>query len=175
MTTEQCFELGYIVKAHGLNGEVKALFDVDIPENYRALESVFVEINKKLIPFFIDKIQFQGGKAVIKFEDVDSIEQTDDLKGCKLFLPLDFLPTLGKNQFYYHEIIGFTIVDKTLGRLGKVTTVYTMPNQDLIAMDYKKNEVLIPIKDEIVLTINREKREVSVDLPEGLLDVYLEE
>lgn len=175
MNVDQCYQLGYVIKPHGLKGEVGILLDVDIPQAYKNLESVFVEINHKLVPFFIHSISLKNDKAIVKFEDVDDFETAESLKGGNLYLPLDRLPPLNGSQFYYHEVIGFSVIDKKSGVLGTIETIYTLPNQDLIALNYQDKEVLIPVKDEIVLSVDRERREIRVAMPEGLLDVYLEE
>ncbi|MCG8320993.1 MAG: ribosome maturation factor RimM [Cytophagales bacterium] len=175
MDVDQCYQLGHVIKAHGIKGEVGILLDVDFPEHYKHLESVFIEIDQKLVPFFIRSIAIRKDKAVVKFEDVKDIEAATALKGCLLYLPLDQLPRLGDNQFYYHEIIGFEVIDDVHGKLGPVNTVYSLPNQDLLAVIYHQKEVLIPVKDEIIKHLNRKTREIHVKLPEGLLEVYLEE
>lgn len=175
MNKDACFQLGYIGKPHGVSGEVTALFDVDFPENYKKLESVFVEFNDRLVPFFIEKISLQKNKAIIKFEDIDSADQALELQSTGLYLPLEALPALEGNQFYFHEIVDFTVTDVKLGTLGIVKNIYNLPHQDLIAMEYKGKEVLIPISDSTVISLDREKKELTVELPEGLLDVYMED
>lgn len=174
MTIDECFQLGYVIKTHGLKGEINVLIDADDPNEYKNLESVFVEINKKLVPFFIDRIQIRGGKAIVKLEDLNTIEQAEELKSCSLYLPLSFLPELEEGQFYYHEIIGYEVVDDTLGTVGKVKNVYELPNQDLIAIDYKGKEALIPVNDDLIGHVDHEAKTLAVSLPEGLLDIYLE-
>ena len=72
-----------------------------------------------------------------------------------------------------HCIINFDVVDEQKGKLGKVTAIYTSEAQDLIAMAYENSEILIPVSDEIVKTVDREKKELYTNLPEGLLEVYL--
>lgn len=175
MDVDQCYQLGHIIKSHGIKGEVGILLDVDFPQKYRNLESVFVETDQKLVPFFITSITVKKNKAVVKFEDVESIEAAEALKGRPLYLPLDMLPELQGSQFYYHEIVDFQVIDARHGRLGPVDTVYSLPNQDLMAVIYNRKEVLIPVKDEIITRVDREAQEIHVDLPEGLLEVYLEE
>ena len=174
MDVDDCYQLGYIIKPHGIKGEVGILLDVDFPQHYKNLESVFVEIDQKLVPFFIANISIKKNKAVVKFEDVESIEAATALKGHSLYLPLGQLPKLKGNRFYYHEVIGFEVLDIKHGRLGTVSTVYSLPNQDLLAVMYQQKEVLIPVKDEIITGVERVAGEIHVKLPEGLLEVYLE-
>ena len=67
----------------------------------------------------------------------------------------------------------FRVIDGNEGPLGTVTSVMAMPTQDLIAMQYRGQEMLIPINSAIVKTVDREAKTLNVDLPEGLLEVYL--
>ena len=175
MTKEDCFELGKITKTHGLKGEVILWLDVDFPEDYEDLESLFLEVKGELVPYFIESYRLSGNRAIVHFEDVDSFEKAELMINLQAFLPLEELPELDSDQFYYHEIIGFQIVDKNLGNLGTVQTVHSMQAQDLLVMDYKGKEVLIPVIDEIILQAEKEQKILHVNLPEGLLEVYLED
>lgn len=175
MVIDDCFKLGHIVKKHGLKGELSILLDVDYPEDYTELESVFVEINKQLVPFFIERLQLNGERGIVKFEDVDDLPSAERLFKSDLYLPVENLPELGEGQFYYHEVVGYSVQDKSLGKIGQVTQVYEFPNQDLFGVDHQSKEVLIPINDQLIVKVDHQLKQVDVDLPEGLLDVYLED
>lgn len=173
MNIDACYQLGYIVRTHGIKGQVVAFFDVDYPEDYEKLESVFLLINGKLIPFFIKTINAQSkGRFIIKFEDTDTIEQSEKLKGASLYLPLASLPELDGDQFYFHDLIGYTIVDETLGALGVIKEFFELPHQDLMAMDYQGTEVLIPMQDELIIRADKANQKLYMNLPEGLVEVY---
>lgn len=175
MTKEDCYLLGKLTKTHGLKGELAIWLDVDYPEEYEELDSVLLDIKGTLVPHFVEEIQIRPNKSIIKFEDIDTIEEALKIVNCDLYLPNENLSELDDDQFYYHEIIDFDIIDELQGKLGKVAAVYTSDAQDLIAMTYQGNEVLIPVSDEIVKTIDREKKELYTNLPEGLLEIYLED
>ncbi|CAN5459111.1 ribosome maturation factor RimM [soil metagenome] len=177
MDIDLCYHLGYVIKPHGLKGEIVAHLDVDFPENYKNLESVFISKNKEkvLIPFFIEKIHILKNKATIKFEEIDSVEEADAILNQELYLPLESLPPLTGNQFYFHEIIDFEVVDREKRLLGLVKDVYNLPNQDLISMIYQNKEVLIPINDDTIQEVDRLNKKLQVKLPDGLLKIYLEE
>ncbi len=175
MKPSQCFQLGIVSRPHGLKGEVYIILDTDFPEDYTEMESVFLLQNGKLVPFFIERIQIRNAEALVKFEEVDDKEAALGIKGLSAHLPLDQLQELESDQFYFHEIIGFQIIDENAGELGFVGQVYEAGHQDLIGMDYQDKEVLIPINDDIILTVDREKKTLLVNLPEGLLALYLEE
>lgn len=174
MRKSECFELGIVAKLHGVQGQVAVEIDSDQPGRYAKLDSVFLELKGELVPFLIDKIQVTGSRALVRFQGVDTVEKAEALKGKKLYLPLAQLPPLkGKNRFYFHEIVDFTVTDVDKGPLGTVRTVYSLPHQNLLAMDYQNQEVLIPLNDDIVLSVDRELKTVLTRLPDGLLDVYL--
>ncbi|MCS6795416.1 MAG: ribosome maturation factor RimM [Raineya sp.] len=176
MTRDECFELGKILKTHALYGEVSVFLDVDYPEDYENLQEVWVEIEEVLQRFEVEQVRLLPNKpqtALLKLKSIDSIEQAQEIVGFKLFLPLSFLPELGEKQFYFHEIIGFLVVDKNLGELAQVRDVYTTSQTALLAIDYKNKEVLIPINDEVILQVDRKNQKLHVELPNGLLEVYL--
>ncbi len=175
MTKDDCYEVGYIVKTHGLKGEVGIHLDVDNPSEYADLDGLLIEKNGELIPHFIERIRINIDKAIVKFEGINKIEDAEPLVRKTLYLSLDQLDELTDDQFYYHEIIGYTIVDEKKGAFGVIKTIYNQPHQDLIAMDFMEKEILIPISHEHVLKANHEKNELAVSLPDGLLEVYLDE
>ncbi|GJM62393.1 ribosome maturation factor RimM [Persicobacter diffluens] len=175
MRIDQCFELGYITKRHGLDGSVNAVLDTDDPSVYIDLEAVFLEHGGSLVPYIVEDIRMKGDQAIFTFEGVESPEDADALKGVKLFLPLDILPDLGEGKFYYHEIVGFRMQDRQHGDFGMVTTVYDNDKQPLIAVDCNGKEVLVPMADDILLKVDKEAKVIETQLPEGLLEVYTED
>ena len=173
MNLDACYQLGYIVRTHGIKGQVTAFFDVDHPEEYETLESVFLPLGGKLVPFFIHTLARQTkGRFLIKFEDTATLEQAEKLVGLALYLPLETLPELDDDQFYYHDLIGYTVVDETLGELGVVKELFELPHQDLLAMPYQGAEVLIPLQDEIILRADKASHKLYVNLPAGLVEIY---
>ncbi|PMD95603.1 16S rRNA processing protein RimM [Siphonobacter sp. BAB-5405] len=175
MNKEDCYELGRITKVHGLKGEVQLLFEVDDPFEYEDLDSVLLEVKGQLIPYFIEDLNIQSNKIIAKFEDITSIEKATPLVGAKLWLTLDNLPELDDDQFYFHDVIGYQVVDTNVGPLGTVREFASFSLQDLMVMDYEGKEVLIPVIDEIIGEADHEAKTLSVTLPEGLLDIYMSE
>ena len=176
MNKEQCFQVGRIAKVHGLRGEVNVVLDVDYPEDYEGLEHLFLEQKGRLVPFFLEHFVIQpGGKALAKFEDLNSLEQVESLVGSEVFLPLAELPELEEDQYYYHELIGFEVFDETKGLIGPVQIIYDLETQDLLGVTHQGKEVLIPIQDGIITKVDKAAKKVYCQLPEGLLDIYLED
>ena len=174
MQKKDCFFVGKIVKKYSFKGELLVKLDTDDPEQFLEMESVFVEKHKNLIPFFIESISMHKSALLrIKFEDVSSEADAESLLGSELYLPLDLLPKLSGNRFYYHEIIGFTIVDVSFGTVGVVNGVNDSTAQALFEIDRDGTEVLIPISDDIIQDVDRNNRTITIQAPEGLIDIYL--
>ena len=173
MNTDDCFQLGYVIKPHGLKGEVDIFIDSDFPDSYENMESVFVKLHESLVPFFIEKIRISGEKATVKFENLHTLEEASELKSCTLHLPLEQLPKLDGNKFYFHEVTGFEVIDAQYGAIGKVEKFYDYPGQDFMAVIHKGKEILIPVNDNIITEVNRNEKHLKVTLPEGLLEIYL--
>lgn len=173
MNIDACYQLGQVIKPHGTKGEVQVFLDVDDPGYYKKLESVFLEINQKLVPFFITSIQISNNIGIVKFEDINSIEDTDSIISAPIYLPDEFLPALEEGQFYYHEIIGYKIQDSVLGFVGEIVDIITLPKNEIFSFTYKGVEVLAPLNDAVIQKIDHQNKVVEVTLPEGLIDVYL--
>ena len=109
----------------------------------------------------------------IDFEDVNNEEDAEDLINAELFLPLSTLPQLKGNQFYYHEIIGFTVNDIHFGEVGTITGVNDNTAQALFEIDHKGKEVLIPINDDFIKKVDRSTKTITLDTPEGLIAIYI--
>ncbi|MBU2884877.1 ribosome maturation factor RimM [Gilvimarinus agarilyticus] len=174
MKVEDCYQLGYVIKTHGLKGEVQFFLDVDAPSEYQDLESVLVKQGNALIPFFLDHIQINSKKSIAKIEDIDSIEEANKLVGCELYLPLSNLPDLPNGQYYYHQLVGLTLVNQGK-ELGIVDSVYEIAPQNLLSITHQGKEIMIPINDQIIESVDFEKNIILAKLPEGLLEVYLED
>lgn len=176
MKKEDCFYLGKIAKKFSFKGEVLAYLDTDEPELYQNMESVFVDLNNNLIPFFIEQSAMHKNDFLrIKFEDVNSEDDADEILGADLYLPLKMLPKLEGNKFYFHEVIGFDIEDKRLGIVGKIVSVNDTAAQPLFEV-LKNNvtQILIPMIDHFIVSVDRKNKKIVMDLPEGLIEMYLD-
>ncbi len=174
MRKDECFYLGKIAKKFSFKGEVLAYLDTDEPELYENLESVFVECNKHLVPFFIETSSLHKNDFLrVRFEDVTTEEEAEALLGNDLYLPLSMLPKLSGNKFYFHEVIGFEVEDQRLGVVGKIQSVNDSTAQPLFEVLNGAVEILIPMIDHFLVKIDRENKKVVMNLPEGLIEMYL--
>ena len=174
MRKEDCFYLGKIAKKFSFKGEVLIYLDTDEPELYENMESVFVEFNKNLVPFFIENSSLHKNDFLrVKFEDVDDETEADSILNCDVYLPISMLPQLEGNKFYFHEVIGFEIEDQRLGIFGKIVSINDTSAQPLFEVLNGNVEILVPMIDQFLVKIDRENKKVIMNLPEGLVEMYL--
>ena len=175
MKKEDCFYLGKIVKKYSFKGEVLLKLDTDQPELYEQLDALFLDLNHSLIPYFIEKAQLHKSDVLrIKFEDVSTEGAAEELLKKEVYLPLNLLPKLEGNRFYYHEVIGFEVIDENFGSVGVISNINDTTAQALFEIDREGTEVLIPLNDDIIRSVDRNKKTVTVHTPPGLIDLYLE-
>jgi len=172
------YKIGYIAKTHGLKGEVTINTLPECPD-LTSTETLY--LGDAFVPYFIKSISVKGDKAYTKFDEVDNIDQASDLKGQSIYLPVSERPKLSRGEFYNDEIVGFEVESSselpggalaTHGIiLGTITGVMEAGPNRFLELDYNGKEVLIPVNGPFIKSINKTKKRVTVELPEGFLDI----
>ncbi|MGY3054514.1 16S rRNA processing protein RimM [Pedobacter sp. UYEF25] len=174
MQKEETFYIGYVTKTKGLKGELQVFFEF-ADYDQLAPEIIFADMNGKLVPYFVSTYKLQkNSTGYFYFDDLDHIDKAQLLVKKKLYLPLAEMPERGEEEFRYTDLKGFTAVDQTLGKLGEITEVHEYPQQFVAAVFYKEKEVLFPLNEDFIVEIDEDEKLLTLDLPEGLLDVYLD-
>jgi 16S rRNA processing protein RimM len=174
MKIEDCFYIGYITKTKGLKGEVQVYFEYYEPANL-PLDSVFAEINGKLVPFFISTYKLQNNQTGnFYFDDIDTIEKAQTLIRKKLYLLNSLKPVRDDDEFLITDLKGFMVHDQTVGELGDIIEIHEYPQQFVAVVSYKFKEIMFPLNDDLIVEIDEENGILKVNLPEGLVDLYLE-
>jgi 16S rRNA processing protein RimM len=171
MTTESCYKIGFIMRPHGLKGEVTIALDAAIAEELAGTEIIFVEVSERLTPFFVETLSLRGRKAFLKFEEVNTREQAEDLSGSSLFLAKSSRPRADSGEFYDDEVIGFQVLDTALGHLGKIQAIVQAGPNKLLSIDNGGKEVLVPLNSPFIRRVNKGSKEITVTLPEGFLNI----
>lgn len=173
MTKEECFQLGKITKPWGVKGQVVLFLDVDTPDDYADLDSAFVEVKGNLVPYFFQIDNLNGNKAVATFEEITP-DEAHALVGCDLYLPLDLLPKLTGNKFYFHEVRGFQVVDSEHGNIGVLQQVIEYPAQPIFQIMQGDTEILVPVIDQVIDKVDRDNKTLFITAPNGLIELYLQ-
>src|SRR5690606_38816238 len=143
MKIEDCFYLGYITKTKGLKGEVQVYFEYDEPEELD-LDSVFIEISGKLVPFFVSSYRLHNNQtANVLFDDIDHIDKASSLLRKKLYLPLSKKPERDPEEFLISDLKGYLVIDSNAGELGNISEIHEYPQQYIAVVPYRFTEVMI--------------------------------
>jgi 16S rRNA processing protein RimM len=123
-------------------------------------------------PVRVERIWKHNKKSIIKFEGIDSIEDAGKIKGCRLEMPVDQLKPLEEGEFYIKDLIGLEARLETGEKLGKIINVMPTGGKDVLVIEGRRGEVMIPFTEEFAGQPDPEKQEIVVFPPEGLLDIY---
>lgn len=166
-------EIGYIQRTHGINGELTVSLSSSVDFNPEELESVFLEIEGIPVPFFITRIRFQNPeKAIVKFDDVDSIDQAQELYGLKMLIPSHGGEP--EDQVYLSDLVGYKVLNTDKSEVGLIVdyTEYAM-NATFELVTPGGKHVLVPAVEELIVEIDTSAKWLEMELPEGLIDLNL--
>lgn len=175
ITREDIMQIGQIVKPHGLQGEVAFTFTSDI---FDEIEPPFLicELDGIFVPFPVESYRFKNDEtALVKFEGINSAEEAQELIKANLFIEKKYVPEeVEQSEIegidYY---LGFKVYDEEGELIGTIEGVDDSSDNNLfLVISPEKEEFYIPATDEYIIEIDDTKRTMSMDLPEGLLDLY---
>ena len=172
MKKQDCYYLGKIVSKFSFKGEILLKLDVDRNSSLK-FKSIFIEIDKILVPFSILKMSLHKTSLLkIKFEGIDNEKLADNLLKKEAFLPIKDLPKLEGQKFYYHEITGFKAEDLKYGKIGIIEGVNDQTSQPLVLVKgIDNNQIMIPLVDDFLVEVSRDKKKIIFNLPEGLINL----
>jgi len=162
--------LGRIQKVQGYDGTLSVKLDKDFTEDISDMESVFIEYEGKPVPFFISSMEDEGGDIIkLRLEGYDTYDKASMFAGCRMSL------TSGRRREEEDDnsgITGFTVILSNQSIAGVIEEIIQNPGQDLLRiLSPEKKEILVPLHSDLITGINKKKRTLSMDLPEGLLEI----
>lgn len=163
--------LGAIVATHGVAGWLRLrLFN---PQGSTLYSSTEVELarGETRLTLRVDQAKPHGGLALLKLRGIDGPDAARELVGCRLSVRQDTLAPLNPSEYYYDEVVGFAVVDAGGERLGTVTRIWPTQGGDLLVVAGPGKEHLIPALKEFVRHIDVVTRTITIDAPDGLLDL----
>lgn len=165
--------IGELGKVHGTKGELTAYFTIDALQILEPRHSfIFVEIDALVVPFRLNQIREKGQDAyLLCLETISSIDEAQKLVGCKLYLPTECLET-EEVSFTWQHFVGFSLLDESLHTIGEIVEVNDLTENILFTvLSPEGKELLIPIHEDLVTHIEVAQKRLSVQLPQGLLDL----
>lgn len=173
MDEPSLIKAGKLNKTFGLKGHIRFFMEPEIAARIKKLDTIFVMLLKKPLPFFVDEFDLtETGHGMIHFEDVKDKSAADGLVGREIFV--DEKKLKKKKPFTsFADFIGFELIDENRGLIGVLDDVLQLPQHELGRYFFNGKEVLFPWNEDVVRKIDKRKKEITLRLPEGLLDVYL--
>jgi len=170
MTRDDYRLLGSIVKTRGVSGEVIVRSRIAAEGINEKQKHVMIKIDGLLVPFFIVSWQNLSNKEIIlKFRDIETKEKAEKLKDNEIYLPRTEISTSIKSGT--DDLSGYQVIDVRDGVIGNSTGIIEIPGNELLKVEYRKREILLPIQEGLILEINFKKKLIRVDLPKGFLEI----
>jgi 16S rRNA processing protein RimM len=163
--------LGRIVKVRGFEGAVTVKLEKSFIDNIPQLESVFLQIDGRPVPFFISESEYSGSDVLkISFMNYETTEQVNEFIGCKIYLTSDEPSTETSNEFV--DLSGYQVLTDENLLLGQITEVIRNPGQWLLDITSPDNkEILIPLHEDLIIRLDNEMKVMVLKIPEGLLEI----
>ncbi len=170
--TDKLVSVGFTKKTHGAQGELKITLKDEYFDDFVNSEVVFINVQGKPLPFFIENLR-DAGDILLKIEDVDSPTEAKLLTSKELFLREQDVKEFKKEVgiVTYDKLAGFSLYDEQLGLVGEIASVETLPHQYLAIVNYRQNEIYVPLHASLVVSLNEKEQKITLRLPEGLLEL----
>jgi 16S rRNA processing protein RimM len=163
--------LGRITKVSGYEGAVTVKLERYFSGKIPQIESVFLEIEGRPVPFFISGSDYSGGDILkLKFEGYDSSDKVGEFTGCRIFLTTN----IGSDDTIedFQSLAGYTVMTRDKKLLGTVTEVIQNRGQWLLNISSPAGkEILVPLHEHFVVKIDNRKMIVVMDIPDGLTEI----
>jgi len=163
--------IGFFAKPHGIKGELSLVTDYDLFED-KDDPFLICEMDGILVPFFVESFRYKNNSVILaKLEGVDDVISAKQFVNQEVFYPANRLKTPSIDEQSWKIFTGYMLADKKHGELGIINEVDMTTLNTLFKVDYQGKELLVPVADELVDSINQAQQKITVSLPEGLLSL----
>ena len=167
------FLFAYIHPKSNFKGEIKIKLINNYTIDFKSIETIFIEENNILIPYKLKKIKnLKKNNLTLNIDEVDCESKAQQLFSKKCFLPKKVLPERKGIDFYGFQVKDFVVIDKNKQKIGSIVQIIEKPFQSLMVVNANSKEILIPIHQDIVLSVSHAKKEIQVELPNNFLDLF---
>ena len=169
---EEVVSIGQFAKPHGVKGEISlvttfdGLFE-DMDDPY-----IVCDIDSILVPFFVDSWRPKSASVMlVKLYNVNDEEAARTFSNRTVYYPVSALPENGDDMVTWAVFVGYELVDEHYGRIGVVKDVDDSTINVLLHVDCGEKDLLIPLAEELVRSVDKASRQLTVALPEGILEL----
>jgi 16S rRNA processing protein RimM len=160
--------IGQITRAHGVQGEVSVVVLTDFPERFDNLETIYVGAEGNASPYTVQSTRWHKDRVLVHFADVADRTAAEQLRGLYLQIPIEQARQLEPDAYYQHQLIGLAVVSNQGEALGTLIEILETGANDVYVVKNDKRELLLPATNEVIVSIDLEKRQMIIRLLEGL-------
>ena len=171
-------QIAQVLKSNGTDGELVMGFREIAPEDINLNEPVFIVFDGLPVPFFIESFTKRGNtKALVRLTDICSMEDVEEIAGKAVYIEEGALPEMTLEEDGYAALIGWMVLtpedasdmDSDIYEVGEITDFIDIPNNPCIEVETENGAVMIPLHEDLILSIDPEYQEIIMQVPEGLL------
>ncbi len=171
-TQHSFIAIARIARTRGNRGEVLADLYTDFPDRFDVLQEVWLEFpdgrNEQVT---LENNWEHKGRRVLKFAGIDSISSAKKYAGCWVVIPADQAVKLPEGSYFDHDLVGCSVKDIQGNKLGIVSEILRIAGNNQLVVKDLEREYLIPVVDSICVEIDIDGKQITVDPPEGLMDL----
>ena len=165
---EDLLQVGVITTTHGIRGEVKVFPTTDDPHRFEVLPSILLDTGKELCELEIQRVKYFKQFVILKFKDVDDINEIEPYKGKSLYVTRDMAVPLKENEYYIGDLIGMEVFLEDGSYFGTLKDVMETGANDVYIVQTEDREVLIPAIKDCILKVDVEDNKMTLHLLKGL-------
>ena len=170
-------QVAQVLKSNGTDGELVMGFREVAPEDINVKEPVFIVFDGLPVPFFIESFVKRGNsKALVRLTDICSMEDVEEIAGKAVYVEEESLPELSLEDDGFAALIGWMLLtpsddqpDSSLIEVGEITDFMDIPNNPCIEVETENGAVMIPLHEDLILSVDPEYQEIIMQIPAGLL------
>ena len=180
-------QIAQVLKSNGTDGELVLGFRDIAPEDINLQEPVFIIFDGLPVPFYIESFTKRGNtKALVRLTDISSMEDVEEIAGKAVYIEDDQIAELSLEEDGFAALVGWMVLtpqipdqvgdddmeitdDMSLMEVGEITEFYDIPNNPCIEVETENGAVMIPLHEDLILSIDPEYQEIIMQIPAGLL------
>ncbi len=164
--------IGKLGKTNGNEGYLLAHLAKNIPEFSNNISFIHIDMGPgELVPFPVEYISGTSSSVRIKFEFINSVEKASGIVGKDIYISISDITNIDDPVFSYNKIIGWSILNNDNVFVGHIKDVIERPGQDLLLVQRNEKDIYIPLHEDFIMNIDEEKEIMTMNLPEGLLEI----
>ena len=173
-------QIAQVLKSNGTDGELVMGFREIAPEDINLNEPVFIVFDGLPVPFYIESFSKRGNtKALVRLTDICSMEDVEEIAGKAVYVEEESLPEMSLEEDGYAALIGWLLLapagedideeDMEFEEIGEITDFVDIPNNPCIEVETENGAVMIPLHEDLILSVDPENLEIVMQIPAGLL------